>query len=1456
MKMMGNPSPVNAARTIESVLAEQGTLPASQAIELIRQLAEQVARLHVAGRIHGAITPNAATVDENLHPVLSIPEAGSAVHLGAGEWEDLLPDLNRLLPLELPAEIDAARRQLEAGGIALDPRQFDLCRLGDLFCRLLTGNSAGAYLRSPRVKGQVPAELRNFLERALGCDGQKRFTDAADFLTELKAAASGRSGAGVETSEVAVSVLAADAVPAPGAPSRPTSDTTPSFVMSADRPSDTSVAPGHLPPTQTSVRAANDSNSPLPFSRLGHYEIVARIGRGGMGDVYRGYERTLDRHVAIKVLPADMARQEDFIRRFRAEATAAAKLIHPNIIQIHYIGEDAGHHFFTMQYVEGESLADLLNRKKKLSVDETLAIVEQALAGLAAAHEGGMVHRDIKPGNILLDTRSRRALLADFGLVKSLESSVTGHTATGVIMGTVEYISPEQGRGQAVDARSDLYSIGVLLYRMLSGRLPFEADNPTALIFQHVYEPPPPLAKTAPHVPPVLASIIETLLAKSPAERHQSANDVLADLKAFRSGQALPTRDSPAKGQTTIVRVPAFDDAGPLLPAGLTDLSYPNWWEQTRDRALSMFRRNAPEVLQQFQNTQQQVDGAVAEYERRCRAIHQLAHDAEQVLAELQKVAAAQRAAAAAADARARAANTPADEAQARTEQAACERTAADTDRQVAEQQEQLETIHLRLAQATARVQELRNQRDILRARMKAASLGDGTPGGAVTGPSRRLKPKWVAAAAATGALALGAVFVVWMLRSPPQGDVSAKNTSIPVVAKDETPPANPAVVENPANRAPQASGSGKGSPPPKRDLSVTYGSPPALVPFDADEAKKYQADWADYLKVPVEYENSLGMKFVLIPPGEFLMGSTPNKIDEVVKSGGEGPSKADLLSEGPQHRVIRTRPIYLGVNEVTQEEYEKVMGTNPSHFAIMGVGREAVLGKNTATYPVEMISWSDAAEYCAKLCQMERFKPFYLRSDDTVLPRNGTGYRLPTEAEWEFASRAGVTKTYFNGDKPEDLAKAGWFATNAAGGTHPVAELSANSFGLYDTLGNVGEWVHDEWDPAYFEEFAESPARDPRGPYAAGSVRVIRGGGWTNGASACRNSSRTSLAKRERAPSLGFRVALEVGAVQKDNRVKPFTTLDDPAYQKWIEEVAGVPAEEQVDVVVRKLKQRNEGFDGAEKHNVEDDIVTEFQFASDSVADISPLRGLARLKILHCSNGIPWDKRRLFDLSPLQGMPLTGFECFHTKIDDLTPLKGMKLTYLRIASTEVTSLSPIAGMPLTQLECSSTKVSDLSPVEGMPLTSLSIGSTKVSDLSPLHDMKLTNFSCNLTPVTDLSPLTGMPLTTLDCNRAKVSDLSPLAGMPLKFLNLQGAKSVSTLAPLQGMPLERLWCDQTSVTDLSPLKDLPLTELICDFNPETHTETLRSIKTLGSINGKPAAKFWSAIEGEKSGTKP
>lgn len=766
MTIFEGSSPLVGGRSLASFLVQQETIEGPRALEFVRQIAGQLAVLHEAGMIHRAVTVHAIHLNDAGDCLLesSSPSAAASIDEIAGR--ELLPELARLTPPEIPREIDSARQRFLDSGIGLDPRHIDLAQLAEVLCQLLTGSPAQAYMRSPRVKAKVPRELRPLLERALGCDGHERFTDMRAFLAALDAAASQVTLPGDAVgSEASPPCSASDEQLARSAVAA--SDTTPSFVSSPDTPVDTSIAGG-----THSANADRSAEAPLPFSRLGHYEIIARIGHGGMGDVYRGYERALDRQVAIKVLPAELARQQDFIRRFQAEATAAAKLIHPNIIQIYFIGEDAGHHFFAMQYVEGESLADLLVRRKKLTVAETLAIVEQALAGLGAAHELGMVHRDIKPGNILLDSRNRRALLADFGLVKSLESSETGHTATGVVMGTVDYISPEQGRGQAVDGRSDLYSLGVLLYHLLSGRLPFEADNPTALIFQHVYEKPPSLANTAPHVPAPLVSMIEKLLAKSPADRYQSAAEVLIDFRAFRSRQPVAAQvqsTGAARPRTTIIRMPEFDDE-PVLPAGLTDVAPLGLWQWTRDRAMSLFQKHAPEALQQLQNTQQQVDGAIANYERRQRDGQKLVRDAEAVVAELRQQAREQKAAALAAGERARSAPNPEAAETAREEQLAAERSAAELDRQIADQEEQLEPIRLRQAQAAARVHELRNQRDILNARLKAAGANLRVHGGA----SRKRRTGWIAAGGVTGVLAVGGI--VWLAFFSGRGDDAGPN--------------------------------------------------------------------------------------------------------------------------------------------------------------------------------------------------------------------------------------------------------------------------------------------------------------------------------------------------------------------------------------------------------------------------------------------------------------------------------------------------------------------------------------------------------------------------------------------------------------------------------------------------------------------------------------------------------
>jgi len=320
-----------------------------------------------------------------------------------------------------------------------------------------------------------------------------------------------------------------------------------------------------------------------------------------------------------------------------------------------------------------------------------------------------------------------------------------------------------------------------------------------------------------------------------------------------------------------------------------------------------------------------------------------------------------------------------------------------------------------------------------------------------------------------------------------------------------------------------------------------------AVAPFDAAQARAHQEAWAKYLGVPVEYTNSIGMKFVLIPPGEFTMGSTTAEIEAALNDVDQNQWQEYIQSEAPQHKVVLTQPIYLGMNEVTQAEYAKVMGTNPSHFAPLGKGKDVVAGMATTNHPVEMVCWNDAAEFCAKLSQQEKLEPFYFRDGETILQLSGTGYRLPSEAEWEFACRAGNATKYWIGDQHEDLVKASSFGGNSGGRTHAVRELKANPFGLYDIHGNVWELVQDGWNATYYGEFQENVTVSPIGPFSAGSQHVIRGGSWSVTAPFCRSSNRLPNVPTFRSEDTGFRVSLPVGAAIAERAAQP-----DHATPNW----------------------------------------------------------------------------------------------------------------------------------------------------------------------------------------------------------------------------------------------------------------------------------------------------------------
>ena len=288
-----------------------------------------------------------------------------------------------------------------------------------------------------------------------------------------------------------------------------------------------------------------------PGIRLGPYEIVALLGKGGMGEVYRARDQRLGRDVAIKVLPKEFAHEPERLRRFEKEARSASALSDPHIVMVFDVGEADGIRFFASELVEGSNLRQLLE-SGSLSREKALDVAEQIASGLAAAHEKGIVHRDLKPENILI-TKSGLAKIGDFGLAKLVESSISdgptigGHqTSGGMVLGTVAYMSPEQVRGQPVDRRSDIFSFGALLYEMLTGRKAFQGDTAAETMARILRDEPEPLEQVTPDVSAPVRAIVERCLAKEPTGRYDGAHDLARDLASSRAQPVVVCVSAPA----------------------------------------------------------------------------------------------------------------------------------------------------------------------------------------------------------------------------------------------------------------------------------------------------------------------------------------------------------------------------------------------------------------------------------------------------------------------------------------------------------------------------------------------------------------------------------------------------------------------------------------------------------------------------------------------------------------------------------------------------------------------------------------------------------------------------------------------------------------------------------------------------------------------------------------------
>ena len=755
--------------------------------------------------------------------------------------------------------------------------------------------------------------------------------------------------------------------------------------------------------------------------RLGHYRILGLLGRGGMAAVYRAEDERLEREVALKVLPPEFAWDPDRVERFEREVRAAAKLTHPNIVTVHEFGRDGDQPFYTMALMRGGDLkARIRAHPEGMPPEEAREIALAVARALAYAHGEGFVHRDVKPENILFG-QDGAPQLTDFGIARAM-SSGTRMTATGMSIGSPHYMSPEQARGQAVDGRSDLYSLGVVLYEMLTGRVPFDAADTLAVAYSHVNDPVPLLPGHLADWQPLL----NRLLAKSPADRYGSAGE-LADVLVTG---ALPQVSETRAGDVL---------ERPLAPPGT--------------RVISRAREVGSTA-----GAKEFVPGGAAEAGSPRRGLLAVAAGGVLALAVVGILYVTSRE-----DPDRLSSGDSGGNAGAGTGRSAnSSPPVGSNDRN--RRDGATETPVSRLAASEEQALGLdRAAREEVQAGLMVSGFDPGEADGVFSARTRAALREWqgVRGRPTTGYLDAESAAV---LRAAGEAEELRREAAARREAEREAAARREAEREAAARREAE------------REAAVRQEA-------EREAAARREAEREAAARREAEREAAVdplagasrvfdGMEFVWIPPGEFRMGSTSSEADD----------------ERPVTRVRITRGYWLGKYEVTQSEWESVIGSNPSGFSDCG-----------GNCPVEMVSWADVQGFIGRL---------NARAGREV-------YRLPTEAEWEYAARAGTA-----GDRYGSLDAIAWWRDNSGRRTHPVGGKSANGWGLYDMLGNVWEWVQD-W---YGASYPGGTVTDPRGP-GSGSSRVLRGGSWFIDARYARASIRIRHDPGNRSGHLGFRL-------------------------------------------------------------------------------------------------------------------------------------------------------------------------------------------------------------------------------------------------------------------------------------------------------------------------------------------
>jgi uncharacterized protein (TIGR03067 family) len=910
---------------------------------------------------------------------------------------------------------------------------------------------------------------------------------------------------------------------------------------------------------------------PDSLGRIGHYEVLQVLGQGGFGIVFRAFDDVLQRVVAVKVLAPQLAATSPARKRFLREARTSAAVRHENVVQVYEVGETPLP-YIAMEFIPGETLQQRLDRIGPVEPAEVVRIGRQIAEGLAAAHANDLIHRDIKPANVLLEGGQQRVKITDFGLARAADDASISQS--GIIAGTPMYMAPEQAKGERLDQRADLFSLGSVLYQMATGRAPFRANSTVAVLKRVAEDTPRDIREIIPETPQWLCDIIAKLHAKNPDDRYQSARevaDVLADCEA-----QLKTH---AKLKDFSLIPEGKPEAGPESP-GIER------WKWVAAAVAGMLMLSV--VIYTLLHTTGGGDTALVQ-----KPVSP-APDADgwvQLFNGKDLTGWKPHA------------DQPGDW---RVEDGVLvgrgpRKSHLFTDRG------DYADFHLRVE---AKLEPGGNSGVCFRSEFKLAPFGGV--------PDLWLPPGYEAdindtpkQEAKTGSLWRtdgGELVVVKETLVPPDTwfrlEVIAVGPRITVKVNGRT------TADWMDERADHRTGHialqvnwpettvVRFRKIEVKELPASSPVAPALAvaPFDAAEAKGHQEAWAKHLGVPAKFENSIGMKLKLIPPGKFTMGIAREEIDRIAPNLPEAWQKQTVALEVPTRNVTIDAPFYLGECEVPVSAFrEFVKATKYRTTAeTNGKGGRIYVGDGKIEFrkdytwkhpdlttsedlPVVEISLKDAEAFCEWLSKKE-----------------GRQYVVPNEQQWEYACRAGTTTRWWNGDDEDNVNLIAWTSTNTIN-IQPVGRKPGNPFGLRDMHGNV-------------EEVCRIP----------GGGAVARSGPHGSPPLLCRSACRFPVPDDEVWAARGFRVAV-VGDLKRKAppaAVVPFDAAEAKEHQEAWAKHLDVSVEDTNSIGMKlRLIPPGEFTMGSSKEEIEWllENVAEYKTApdwlKDSVRDEGPAR-------------------------------------------------------------------------------------------------------------------------------------------------------------------------------------------------------------------------------------------------------